>query len=212
MCMVSEREGLQMNGADLVASTTDPAFTTDGEGVIRAWNAAAEEEFGVTATEARGSECARVLRGRDPYGNEYCSVSCPLRQMALQGRAVHRCELHFRNDAGQHRPYSVSTLLLSTAGEADPEIVHLLQPVYSEVKRPRWKKRGFSANHERGELSPREREVLRLLADGRPTDEIARTLFISHSTARNHIQHILHKLHAHSRLEAVAAARRAALI
>ena len=201
-----------MNGADLVASTNDPAFTTDGEGLIHAWNAAAEEEFGLAAAEALGKPCAKVLRGRDPYGNEYCSAACPLRRMALQGRAVHRCELHFRNGAGQHSPYSVTTLLLRGPRTAAPEVVHLLQPVYCEVKRPAWKNKTWSANHERGELSRREREVLRLLADGRSTDDIARTLRISHSTARNHIQHILHKLHAHSRLEAVAAARKAGLV
>ena len=202
-----------MNGADLVASTTDPAFTTDGEGVVRAWNAAAEEEFGITASEARGVECYTLLAGRDPYGNEYCFRDCPLRRMALEGKAVHRCEIHFKDQAGQRNPYSVSTLLLRTPAPAVPEIVHLLQRVYSEVKRPMWKKRSaFSANHERGALSEREREVLGLLAVGRPTDEIARTLCISHSTARNHIQHVLHKMHAHSRLEAVAAARKAGLV
>ena len=78
--------------------------------------------------------------------------------------------------------------------------------------RPVWKRRKYSANHERGSLSRREREVLRLLADGQTTNAIARTLCISHSTARNHIQHILHKLHVHSRLEAVAAARKVGLI
>lgn len=59
------------------------------------------------------------------------------------------------------------------------------------------------------ELSPREREVLALLADGQAADAISRTLGISRNTARAHIQRVLDKLGARSQLEAVALARRA---
>jgi DNA-binding CsgD family transcriptional regulator len=57
-------------------------------------------------------------------------------------------------------------------------------------------------------LSEREREVLRLLASGRRTRDIADQLCISPATVRNHIQHILEKLGAHTRLEALAVAYR----
>ena len=53
-------------------------------------------------------------------------------------------------------------------------------------------------------LSAREREVLEQLATGQSTAEIASVLHISPVTVRNHIQRILPKLGAHSRLEAVA--------
>jgi len=65
---------------------------------------------------------------------------------------------------------------------------------------------------ERYDLTPREREVLRLLADGLTTREISESLFISNNTARNHVQRLLTKLGAHSRLGAVAIARRAGLV
>lgn len=55
-------------------------------------------------------------------------------------------------------------------------------------------------------LSQREREVLQHLALGERTSRIADTLCISTATVRNHIQHILDKLGAHSRLEALAIA------
>ena len=54
------------------------------------------------------------------------------------------------------------------------------------------------------ELSPREREVLGLLARGAKTNAIAEALVISPETARSHIQNILTKLGVHSRLEAAA--------
>lgn len=54
------------------------------------------------------------------------------------------------------------------------------------------------------QLSPREREVLGLLARGADTRVIASTLCISHDTARTHVQNVLRRLGVHSRLEAVA--------
>jgi DNA-binding NarL/FixJ family response regulator len=63
-----------------------------------------------------------------------------------------------------------------------------------------------------GELTVREREVLRLLTEGASTREIASALFISVNTARNHVQRVIGKLGTHSRLGAVAAARRAGML
>ena len=52
------------------------------------------------------------------------------------------------------------------------------------------------------ELSPREREVLDLLARGMPDKEIAAGLNISMPTVRYHLKHIYEKLHVRSRVEA----------
>jgi putative two-component system response regulator len=61
-------------------------------------------------------------------------------------------------------------------------------------------------------LGAREREVLRLVATGLPNKLIARRLCISLNTVRNHVQSILYKLDAHSRLEAVATGVREGII
>ena len=61
-------------------------------------------------------------------------------------------------------------------------------------------------------LTPRQSEVLELLAAGLSTREIAGRLAISRETARNHVRGILVALGAHSRLEAVAVARRLGLV
>jgi non-specific serine/threonine protein kinase len=63
-----------------------------------------------------------------------------------------------------------------------------------------------------GILSPREIEVLRLLADGRSAQEIAGDLFISHRTVTTHISNILGKLGVDSRAAAVAVALRNGLV
>jgi DNA-binding NarL/FixJ family response regulator len=61
-------------------------------------------------------------------------------------------------------------------------------------------------------LTPREREILGLLAKGASQAEISERLFITRKTVAKHIEHVLQKLGAHSRAEAVAAAYRDRLI
>jgi DNA-binding NarL/FixJ family response regulator len=61
-------------------------------------------------------------------------------------------------------------------------------------------------------LMPQQVEVLRLLEDGRSTEQIADELHLSIDTVRNHIRRTLRALNAHSRLEAVAIGRRERLV
>jgi PAS domain S-box-containing protein len=61
-------------------------------------------------------------------------------------------------------------------------------------------------------LTPRQTEVLRLLQQGRSTKQIADELCLSIETVRNHIRHLMRALGVHTRLEAVAAARREHLL
>ncbi|MCK2219135.1 response regulator transcription factor [Actinomadura sp. ATCC 31491] len=66
--------------------------------------------------------------------------------------------------------------------------------------------------HLGAQLTARERETLLLLAEGASTDEISERLGVARNTARNHVQHVLEKLGARSKLEAVAVARREGLL
>jgi DNA-binding NarL/FixJ family response regulator/tetratricopeptide (TPR) repeat protein len=63
-----------------------------------------------------------------------------------------------------------------------------------------------------GSLTPRETEILALLAQGRTNGQIARQLFISTKTVSVHVSNILAKLEASSRTEAAATARRRHLL
>ncbi|CAN5581274.1 MAG: response regulator transcription factor [Nocardioidaceae bacterium] len=62
------------------------------------------------------------------------------------------------------------------------------------------------------QLSPREKEVLALLAEGLGVSAIARRLFISESTAKTHISKIYDKLGAANRAQAIMCAIRAGLL
>jgi DNA-binding NarL/FixJ family response regulator len=61
-------------------------------------------------------------------------------------------------------------------------------------------------------LTDREMEVLRLVARGLNNRDIAKELFISENTVKNHIRNILEKLQLHSRMEAVVYAVREKLL
>jgi PAS domain S-box-containing protein len=61
-------------------------------------------------------------------------------------------------------------------------------------------------------LTKRQNDVLKLLAEGASTNQIAATLHLSKETVRNYIRQVLRALGAHSRLEAVALAHREGLL
>ena len=61
-------------------------------------------------------------------------------------------------------------------------------------------------------LTPRETEILALVAEGRTNGEIGKQLFIATKTVSVHVSNILGKLDAASRTEAAAIARRSGLL
>jgi len=91
----------------------------------------------------------------------------------------------------------------ANAGEAliSPSMLARLLP------RLRQNPRGLGAD-----LTPREVEVLKLLAGGASNQQIADALVLSLHTVRNHVQNVITKLGAHSKLEAVATAVREGII
>jgi len=62
------------------------------------------------------------------------------------------------------------------------------------------------------ELTPRELEVLRHLAEGKPNKIVAQSMSITEVTVKSHVRSIFHKLNVLSRTEAIAVATRSGLI
>src|SRR5919202_921209 len=83
----------------------------------------------------------------------------------------------------------------------------LLARVRRLVRHSRAANGGSTAN-----LTPRELEVLQLLATGLAPDEIAKKLFISKKTVGTHVEHIFTKLGVRSRAQAIAVAYRDELV
>jgi DNA-binding NarL/FixJ family response regulator len=72
--------------------------------------------------------------------------------------------------------------------------------------------RGTDRSRPGSDLTARETEVLRLLSQGLSNRAIATSLGIRLATVRNHVQSVIEKLQAHSKLEAVATATRLGII
>ncbi len=213
---------------DIVASTADAAFGTDEEGRVVIWNKAAERLLGYDATRVLGKSCHAILCGKDVFGNRYCDEHCSLVQMVRRHEAVHHFEADVRRASGEPLRAAFSIVVVPGPRPSQFTLVHILQPATRGREADELIRRiltgspapdppaiaGASPPREKApaSLTAREIEVLRLMADGKSTRKIADALFISTITVRNHIQHILQKLEAHSKVEAVSLAFRQRLI
>lgn len=191
--------------AKVVSSTAAACFAVDRRGCVVAWNAAATSLLGHRAEQALGRPCYSLLSGHDVFGNRLCGPDCPIMEMARRGEPVHDFEMTAGSPSSVQRVH-LSSLRLPAAGK-EFVLVHLLREVGE-------RRAAAVAENENcdGSLTSRELEVLRMLRRGLGTREIAGVLCISAKTVRNHVQNSLCKLGAHSRLEALAIARRRQLI
>jgi len=208
---------------DLVRGTADAAFIVDTEGSIVAWNLAAEELLGFTAAQVVGRPCHEVLCGLDPFGNRYCGEHCTVARMTEQREPVRQFTMQARREHGDLAVVTVSVLQLPADSAGRRATLHLLTdgtvPVVigaagsSAAAASIPPRSGGSLERERlRSLTPREVEVLRLLAAGHASQDVANELSISVTTVRTHTQNILRKLEVHSQIEAVALAYRGGLI
>lgn len=202
------------NLTESLAGCADPAFAVDGEGTIIAWNPAAETAFGHSRDQALGEPCHALIRGKDAFGNPVCRRQCLVFQNAREGRSARRFRMHVRAAVGNYVEAECAPLWLrSSRGET--AVVHLLHlwPGHAHGVVPPRRGSGTSAPPSSSPpVTPREREVLELLAAGKSTREMAEGLHVSPATVRTHVENILRKLDVHSRLEAVAVASRYGLI
>jgi two-component system NarL family response regulator len=97
-------------------------------------------------------------------------------------------------------------------GESLPMSSHLAHKVLGYFKGAPAEPQPQSIETQQAEtsLTPREQEVLELIAQGARDREIAERLIVTESTVKKHVQNILRKLHARNRVEAVARLRAAA--
>jgi DNA-binding CsgD family transcriptional regulator len=88
--------------------------------------------------------------------------------------------------------------------ERDRAVLDLLLPHLAQFRRRAHRRRVATTNGA-GELTPREREILELVAEGRTNAEVARVLWVSPVTVRKHLENTYDKLGVHTRTGAVAA-------
>jgi PAS domain S-box-containing protein len=205
---------------EILSMTADGMVAIDPAMRIVGWNEAATDLLGYSAGEVMGLPCFEILGWHDRCGNGVCEADCPARARISRDELIETHEVMGRAKSGRSVWLSVSTVVFPSRLRADCQMVHLIRegglPPQLErilVERLQTTRIPRGEDGERAKLetlSLREREVLRLLAEGLDTQGIAARLVIAPTTVRNHVQHILAKLDAHSRLEAVALVLRSA--
>ena len=205
--------------AEMLAATADGGFAIDAEGRIILWNRAAEGMLGYTMREAVRRRCCDLLMGDDENGNRLCCRGCHIVGLVKMRTPVHSFDMRTRTKTGSAIWVNVSTLRVSGDGAGDVT-VHLLRDVTAtrEILALIRERLAIpaalvpAAPTSTGALTRRELEILHIIATGVNTKDAAERLHVSPATIRNHVQNILGKLGAHSRLEAVAYATRNRLI
>lgn len=207
-----------------IAGTADGVFAVDSESKIILWNHSAEEMLGFTPREVLGKFCYEVLPGTDLSCNLFCFKGCSVMTMTKKGQLVQNYDIQVLTKNLRKIWLNVSILLVPNPDRRNQLIVHLFRPFSSQEHirmveqmattlltglnkddpgcRMGRSSPGLNGSH----LSRRETEVLYLMAQCVGTKEIADRLCISYTTVRTHIKHILEKLHAHNKLEAVTLA------
>jgi PAS domain S-box-containing protein len=210
----------------MLAGAHDGAYAVDMNQSIIFWNHAAEGILGFTAQEALGKRCCHVFKGVSEDDKLVCAARCEAILWAKEGRVAPAQNIRVLTQSGEPKWLSVVHFLLPAPRLENSTLVHVFHEVTEEIEAKRLMRRlgqilsvspaipvmpGFSVRQRRdgvAHLTSKEVEILRLLSRGASTKEIAQELVVSISTVRNHIQNILSKLEAHSRLEAVAIASR----
>ena len=175
-----------------------PSFLADREGRIRWLNEEALSTFG----DARG----RLLSSLAAPDHAQRSRE-QLAKKVIGGAVRTDFEIDVIGRNGKRLTWCVSSVPVRR-DRAVVGVFGVARPCGGPV-RGRAKSRDH-ASHSR--LTPRQREVLALLADGASTTQIATTLGLAEETVRNHIRQLLRRLGVHTRLAAVAYARREGLI
>jgi PAS domain S-box-containing protein len=182
----------------LVDSLTVPVSLHDVDGLFVHANAAAERASGYSNAQLVGRHFTDLLR---PEAREF--VATQFRRAVERGEPADFETVfvdaggHVRGTRAQHLPLH------------DGETIVGVLILAFEVRRQPSEPVRLRANPR---LTPRQREILTLIASGLSTAEVARELTLSPETVRNHLRNAFAELGAHTRVEAIAAAQRLGLL
>jgi len=190
--------GLQAVDLWLVDSLVVPASLHDVNGRFVRMNAAAERASGYSNAQMVGRHITDLL--------------------SPEGRAV--VESQFRRAAEHGEPTDFETVFVDAGGQIrgvraqhlplrDGETIVGVLTLAFEVRRAPTEPIRLKPDPR---LTPRQREILELIASGLSTAEVARELTLSPETVRNHLRNASKELRAHTRVEAIATAQRLGLL
>lgn len=168
-----------------------PAYAVDRHGIIRWINAAAHQLVG----DIRGRQQSSVVV---PEQARAAKESFLRKMMGTETST--EATVVVVEPGGQRVQVEISACPLREGGR--------IVGVFGVVRH----REDEAAPSPHAHLTPRQNEVLHLLAHGHSTAQIAEELHLSIDTVRNHIRRMLRALDAHSRIEALAVAHREGIL
>ena len=206
--------------------SADGLFAVDDEQSILSWNLAAEEITGRSADDVVGKKCYESLAVCRTQTQASCRRDCRVMANVRRGRTTRDFDLQCETPDGETRWLNVSIINLN--GER-ARALHVFRDITDRRRVEQTARRktnlrnrmngsvdGMGKRYEvespMPALSRREDQVLRLLAAGAATTEIAGTLGVRTVTARNHVGRLMNKLGARTRLQAVMTAAERGLL
>ena len=154
--------------------------------------------------ELDGLEATRRILAADPEARVLILTTFDLDGYVYEALRAGASGFVLKDDPPEQLIAAVRTV---AAGDAllSPAVTRRVIRQFSRVPRP-------APPQEIEELSERERDVFRLMARGLSNAEIGQELFISETTVKTHVTHILAKLGLRDRVQAVVLAYRAGLV
>jgi DNA-binding CsgD family transcriptional regulator len=196
---VRETLDVQRGGIAVLDSTGNVAWTDE------AWTAD-DDEGGLPRAPIGTNLLAAYRAHEDPRAQAVANGIAAV----FEGKAVY-FEIEHRASRGSSRSFLTSVAALRGDG-AGAVVIHKVVGGRAAPNRPRLadvsSTSGPPISREIARLTPREREVLELMAAGLDNRAIASKLRIQYTTVRGHVRSVIEKVGARSRLEAVSRAYR----
>ena len=164
-------------------------YAVDINQVLVFWNRRAEEILGYSRTDAIGRPCHEIIRNWPTADSAHLCTDCPSFRCTRVGSIPPVFQISMLCASGQRKQVTVTPVVLNADRPVETILVHILHENSMEMPE----------GLESCSLTRRELEVVRLLAQGLETDEVAANLVISRHTVLNHIRNARQRLGARSR-------------
>ncbi len=206
------------------------AYAVSADQTVVLWNRAAARMLGHSPDDVIGRRCYDVFAGVRPGAlTPSCLEGCPSIRALRSGQIPNAVSMRMLSASGERKAVFLTPMVVASADHDAPLLVHVLDDRAeataehsAESLRSELRDQGAEviSDHppvppgtaDAVKLAPRELEVLRLVASGRGTQQIADQLGISPHTVRNHVRHFRRKLDARTKLEAVLTAMRLGIL
>lgn len=200
----------------LLEGTTDAAFAVTEEGEILSWNKGAEKLFGYPRTAAVHKTCYELLEGMGALGTRVCHEHCSVIECSGGNAEIPNFDMSVRTRSGKRAWINMSTIVFNNQRTGQRLLIHLAHDITEQKKGEKLTHKMLELSKQLSSLdespahpspipplSEQEKNILRMFAGGKESEEVTHTLGISPQTLRNHLHHINQKLRTHNRLEAV---------